>query len=87
MDVTGWAGLDRLLAVDPADAGCEHALAVLHGYGELAAAGQDAAGQLPAVAAHLAACGPCAEDLAGLLAALRADLRSGDHPPPGRAGP
>jgi len=28
----------------------------------------------PEVAAHLQACGPCAEDLEGLLAAIRTDL-------------
>jgi hypothetical protein len=28
----------------------------------------------PQVAAHLLACGPCAEDLAGLLAAMRQNL-------------
>jgi hypothetical protein len=28
----------------------------------------------PEVAAHLRSCGPCAEDLEGLLAAIKADL-------------
>jgi hypothetical protein len=69
--MTGWAGLDRLLAVDPADAGCDHAMDLLHVYAELLAVERDAARHHPEVAAHLAACGPCAEDLAGLLAALR----------------
>ena len=68
--VTGWTGLDRLLDVDPADAGCEHAMQVLHVYAELVSSGHDAAAAHPAVAAHLRACGPCAEDLAGLLALL-----------------
>jgi hypothetical protein len=34
----------------------------------------DAASLYPRVAAHLRACGPCAEDLAGLLAAVRENL-------------
>jgi hypothetical protein len=50
---------------------------LLHVYAELAAADpRAAAGRYPEVAAHLSACGPCAEDLAGLLAAIRADLTS-----------
>jgi hypothetical protein len=47
---------------------------LLHVYAELLAADRDAAARHPAVAAHVAACGPCADDLAGLLAAL-------DQPP------
>lgn len=69
--MTGWPGLDRLLAVDPADGGCGLAMDLLHVYAELLAAGEDAARHHPAVAAHVAACGPCAEDLTGLLAALQ----------------
>jgi len=34
------------------------------------AAGEDAAGRYPGVAAHLAACGPCDVDFAGLLLAV-----------------
>jgi hypothetical protein len=34
-------------------------------------------GVYPEVAAHLRACGPCAEDLDGLLAAIRDDLGNG----------
>ena len=62
--------LERLLRTDPRDVGCEEAMAVLHVYVDLVAAGQDAAGRYPGVAAHLAACGPCGEDFAGLLAAV-----------------
>ena len=68
--MTGWPGLDRLLSVDPADGGCAHAMELLPVYAQLLAADRDAAPEHPAVAAHLAACGPCADDLAGLLAAL-----------------
>jgi 3-deoxy-D-arabino-heptulosonate 7-phosphate (DAHP) synthase class II len=57
-----WERLDRFLRTDPRDVGCDEAMAVLHIYVDLAAAGEDAA--------HLAACGPCAEDFAGLLAAV-----------------
>jgi hypothetical protein len=64
----GPTGLERLLDVDPRDAGCDHARHVLHVYAELVQ--QDdgiAAARYPEVAAHLAACGPCEQDLEGLL--------------------
>jgi len=62
--------LERFLRTDPRDVGCDEALAVLHIYADLAAAGEDAAGRYPGVAAHLQACGPCSEDFAGLLSAV-----------------
>jgi hypothetical protein len=62
--------LERFLRTDPWDVGCDEALAVLHIYVEAVAAGGDAAGRYLGVAAHLAACGPCAEDFAGLLLAV-----------------
>jgi len=62
--------LDRFLRTDPRDVGCEEAIAILHVYVDLAAAGQDAAVRYPGVAVHLAACGPCGDDFAGLLAAV-----------------
>lgn len=65
--------LDRFLRTDPRDVGCDEAIAVLHIYVDLAASGQDPARRYPGVAAHLGACGPCAEDLAGLLAAVATD--------------
>jgi hypothetical protein len=46
---------------------------ILHIYVDLVAAGQDAAGRYPGMAAHLAACGPCGEDFRGLLAAVTED--------------
>ena len=64
-----WERLDRFLRTDPRDVGCDEAMAVLHIYVDLIATGEDAAGRYPGVAAHLAACGPCAEDYWGLLAA------------------
>jgi hypothetical protein len=62
--------LETFLRTDPRDVGCGEAMAVLHVYADLVAAGQDAASRYPGVAAHLAACGPCGEDFAGLLAAI-----------------
>jgi hypothetical protein len=62
--------LERFLRTDARDVGCGDAIAVLHVYVDLIAAGQDAADRYPGVAAHLAACGPCGDDFAGLLAAV-----------------
>ncbi len=62
--------LERFLRTDPRNAGCDEALAVLHIYINLVAAGEDAAGRYPGVAAHLLACGPCDEDFTGLLMAV-----------------
>jgi len=55
------------------DAGCDQAMAVLHIYVDLAAAGQDPVERYPGVAAHFAACGACDEDFAGLLMAAASD--------------
>jgi len=68
-----WESLDRFLRTDPRDVGCEEAMAVLHIYADLAATGENPAERYPGVAAHLAACGPCAEDFTGLLAAVASD--------------
>jgi hypothetical protein len=65
--------LERFLRTDPRDVGCDEAMAVLHVYVDLVASGQDAAERYPGVAAHLAACGPCGEDFAGLLVAVTGD--------------
>jgi hypothetical protein len=65
--------LERFLRTDPRDVGCDEAMAVLHVFVDLVASGQDAADRYPGVAAHLAACGPCGEDFAGLLAAVTSD--------------
>lgn len=70
--MSGMENLDRFLTTDPRDAGCGHALEVLHVYADLAAADPAAAeARYPDVAIHLRACGPCAEDLEDLLAAIR----------------
>jgi hypothetical protein len=62
--------LERFLRTDSRDVGCDEAMAVLHIYADLVAAGQDAAERYPGVAAHLSACGPCSQDFAGLLRAI-----------------
>lgn len=74
--MSAWAELERFLDTDPRDAGCEQALRMLHLYVELVCADAshaEARRRLPEVAAHLAACGPCADDFEGLLAAVRGE--------------
>jgi hypothetical protein len=76
--MTGWAELEKFLQTDPRDVGCEQALHVLHVYVELVlddGSEAEASRRYPGVAAHLLACGPCAEDYRGLLAAAQADPR------------
>jgi len=68
--MSDFEALDRFLQTDPRDVGCDRAMAVLHIYVDLAAAGEEAASRYPGVAAHLRACGPCGEDFAGLLLAV-----------------
>lgn len=63
--------LERFLATDPRDPGCAEALRLLHVYAELILAGDDPEQHHPGITAHLRACEPCAQDLDGLLAALR----------------
>lgn len=72
--MNGWSALERFLDTDPRDAGCAEAMEMLHVYAELVANDADAARLYPQVAAHLLACGPCAEDLVGLLAAVRENM-------------
>jgi hypothetical protein len=65
-----WDRLETFLQTDPADAGCDTTMEMLDVYAELLAAGSDPADRFPGIKAHLVACGPCAEDLEGLLAAI-----------------
>ena len=65
--MSDFGALEKFLRTDPRDVGCDQAMAVLHIYVDLVAAGEDAASRYPGVAAHLLACGPCGEDFAGLL--------------------
>jgi hypothetical protein len=69
--MSSWPALDRFLQTDPDDAGCSGAMDLLHVYAEIALCDPGAARQrYPEVAAHVRACGPCAEDLEGLVAAI-----------------
>ncbi|MEP6697205.1 MAG: hypothetical protein ABJA34_10040 [Pseudonocardiales bacterium] len=69
--MTDWAALDHLLRTDPLDAGCGRAMELLDVYAELLRQDGDVArARYPQVAAHVRACGPCAEDLEGLLQAM-----------------
>jgi hypothetical protein len=73
--MNSWPELERFLQTDPRDAGCGKAMELLHIYAEIAVAEPRVAEQrYPDLAAHLLACGPCAEDLEGLLATIRTDL-------------
>jgi hypothetical protein len=69
--MNGWQALERFLRTDPRDVGCEQAMEMLHVYADLVAAGELAEERYQGIAAHLRACGPCAEDFEGLLAAIR----------------
>jgi hypothetical protein len=69
--MNGSSALDRFLRTDPRDVGCAEAMDLMHVYVELVAADASAAQRYPGIAAHLAACGPCAGDFDGLLAAVR----------------
>ena len=72
--MNGSSALDRFLRTDPRDVGCAEAMDLMHVYVELVAADASAAARYPGIAAHLAACGPCAEDFDGLLAAVRSSV-------------
>lgn len=73
--------LDKFLTTDPRDVGCGRAMEVLHVYAELVASEADAVQRYPEVAAHLRACGPCAEDLEALLDAIRPSAEDGTPQP------
>ena len=60
--MNGWTSLDRFLRTDPRDVGCAEAIAMLHVYVDLVAAGAPVQERYPGIAAHLRACGPCGED-------------------------
>jgi hypothetical protein len=62
--------LERFLRTDPADAGCDETRRLLHVYAEEILAGGAPDLRHPSIAAHLRDCPPCADELAGLLAAL-----------------
>lgn len=66
-----WGRLDAFLQTDPRDAGCDTAMEMLDIYAELLAAGTEPAERFPGLHAHFLACGPCNEDLEGLINAIR----------------
>jgi hypothetical protein len=71
-----WARLDAFLQTDPRDAGCDTTMEMLDVYAELLAAGNDPSKKFPDIHAHFLACGPCAQDLDGLLTALTDETSS-----------
>jgi hypothetical protein len=75
-----WARLDAFLQTDPRDAGCDEAMEILDVYAELLAADNDPSERFPGVHAHFLACGPCAQDLEGLLSALTGPASSQPGP-------
>ncbi|WP_434316018.1 hypothetical protein [Leifsonia sp. P73] len=78
-----WEWIERFLAADPSDVGCDEVIAVMHSYVDMRVSGVDPDERYPGVAAHLAACNSCADDVAGLLeATLDRNLQIG--PPPGQ---
>ena len=70
--------LDRFLRTDARDVGCDQAWEVVHVYAELVVAGEDPEQPFPGVTAHLASCGPCADDFQGLLQTLREGIATDD---------
>jgi hypothetical protein len=65
--------LEEFLATNQIDSGCARALELLDVYADQVIAGERPEERFPDIAAHLAVCGPCAEDLAGLVAAVRGE--------------
>ena len=63
------SSLDKLLATDPADVGCDRTFELLDLYVEVELAGQDPHPRFPGTAAHLRGCEACRADYQGLLAA------------------
>lgn len=71
--MNSWDELDRFLLTDPTDVGCDEAIRLMHVYADVVlehGIGQ-AASRFPGIAAHFRACGPCAEDLEGILLAAK----------------
>jgi hypothetical protein len=81
------SALEEFLRTDPRDVGCARATDILHVYVELARSGVPVEERHPGVAAHLRACGPCTEDLAGLAEALSFGQSPPEQEPPAPTGP
>lgn len=71
--------IERFLAADPQDVGCDEVFRVMHMYVDMCAEGLDPRARFPGVAAHLAACRSCTDDVRGLLEAASADVLSGER--------
>lgn len=67
--MNGHAAVERLLATNPLDAGCDGTFAVLDVFAEEVIERGDPAARHPGVALHLASCPACSQDLQGILAA------------------
>lgn len=65
------ATLNRLLQTEPRDVGCTYTFELFDRFAERRLAYADAERCYPGVTAHLAACDACAQDLEGLLRAVR----------------
>ena len=63
--------LERFLRTDPNDPGCDETRRWMHVYVEELLQGGRPELRYPGVAAHLDDCHPCADELDGLLAAVR----------------
>jgi len=63
--------LNDVLAADSRDPGCEAEFGLIARYVEFELAGEDAAANLPALAAHLRSCPACRTDHDGTLEAAR----------------
>ena len=65
-----WRRLDTFLRTDPRDPGCDAVRERLDVFAELSVQGRAPSLRFPGIGAHLASCGKCSEDLAGLVAHL-----------------
>ena len=62
---------NRLLGKGSLDPGCEAGMAVVDRYVEAVLRGDDSERLFPGMAAHMAGCIACREDIEGLIEALR----------------
>lgn len=69
-----WVRLESLLETDAVGIGCAENLDLVHAYAEKLVAGDDPEATFSALIAHLDQCPPCAEDLRGLVLAVREAL-------------
>jgi hypothetical protein len=72
--LTGRESLKRFLKTNPADAGCAETFRLLDSYVERELAFGDAPLAFPDIAVHLATCGPCTDDVRGVMAAVAGQI-------------